>query len=173
MPAVLATDYKVFSIWIVITHFANILFMVFMVRSGLEILSAFPKFYLSDDGPPGHEWLCLTRRVYSADAAHTWSSLDEEESWSPVIALPGRKNLGLGRHWHFMTLQLWVANGTAYFIMLVHRGVRRRPAPTPRQPSPSVRARPVARMRRPVAPLVGRTVTGRVTDRDVSARGRR
>jgi len=120
--SMLAVNYKVFPIWIVIGHFANILFMLFMVRSGLEILSAFPKFYLSDDCPPGKEWLRLTRRVYSADAAHPWSSFDEEDPWNPVIALPGRKNLGLGRHWHFMTLQFWVANGLAYIIMLFVTG---------------------------------------------------
>jgi DMSO/TMAO reductase YedYZ molybdopterin-dependent catalytic subunit/thiosulfate reductase cytochrome b subunit len=129
-PVLLATNYKVFPIWLVIGHFANILFMLFMVRSGLEILSAFPKFYLSDDCPPGKEWLRLTRRVYSAEAAHPWSSLDEEESWSPVIALPGRKNLGLGRHWHFMSLQFWVANGAAYIAMLFATGWWRTMVPT-------------------------------------------
>jgi DMSO/TMAO reductase YedYZ molybdopterin-dependent catalytic subunit/thiosulfate reductase cytochrome b subunit len=122
MTSLLAVNYKVFPIWIVIGHFANILFMVFMIRSGLEILSAFPKFYLSDDCPPGKEWLRLTRKVVSADAAHPWSSFDEEDPWSPLIALPGRQNLGLGRHWHFMTLQFWVANGVAYIIMLFVTG---------------------------------------------------
>lgn len=123
-------DYRVFPIWLVIGHFANILFILFMGRSGLEILSAFPKFYLSDDCPPGKEWLRLTRRVYSADSAHPWSSLDEEEPWNPVIALPGRKNLGLGRHWHFMTLQFWVANGAAYIAMLFATGWYRTMVPT-------------------------------------------
>ncbi len=91
MTPLAADDYRVFPIWLIIGHFANICFMLFMARSGLEILSAFPKFYLSDDCPPGKEWLRLTRRVYSADSAHPWSSLDEEEAWNPVIALPGRK----------------------------------------------------------------------------------
>lgn len=125
-----AANYRVFPIWLVIGHFANILFMLFMGRSGLEILSAFPKFYLSDDCPPGKEWLRLTRRVYSADSAHPWSSLDEEEAWNPVIALPGRKNLGLGRHWHFMTLQFWVANGAAYISMLFATGYYNTMVPT-------------------------------------------
>ncbi len=88
------TNYKDFPGWIVVTHFLNITFMLFMVRSGLEVLSAFPKFYLSDDCPPGKEWLRLTHKVFSADAAHPWISLDEEESWSPVIALPGRRTWG-------------------------------------------------------------------------------
>jgi DMSO/TMAO reductase YedYZ molybdopterin-dependent catalytic subunit/thiosulfate reductase cytochrome b subunit len=47
-----------------------------------------------------------------------WISLDEEESFSPWIALPGRKNLGLGRHWHFFSIVFWIANGAAYYILL-------------------------------------------------------
>lgn len=126
----LAVDYKVFPIWLVIGHFANILFMLFLVRSGLEILSAFPKFYLSDDCPPGKEWLRLTRKVFSAESAHPWSSLEEEAAWNPVIALPGRKNLGLGRHWHFLSLQFWIANGAAYIAMLFFTGWWRTMVPT-------------------------------------------
>jgi hypothetical protein len=48
-PLAAATDLKAFPIWLVIGHFAN---MLFMARSGLEVLSAFPKFYLSDNCPP-------------------------------------------------------------------------------------------------------------------------
>jgi thiosulfate reductase cytochrome b subunit len=116
--------------WIVVTHFANIAFVLFMARSGLEVLSACPKFYWSDDCPPGKEWLRLTHKTFSADAAHPWSSLDEEESWNPVIALPGRKNLGLGRHWHFMTLQFWIANGAVYMTLLFATGWWRTLVPT-------------------------------------------
>jgi DMSO/TMAO reductase YedYZ molybdopterin-dependent catalytic subunit/thiosulfate reductase cytochrome b subunit len=116
------TNLKDFPLWIVITHFLNLFLMLFLARSGLEVLSAFPKFYLSDDCPPGKEWLRLTRRVYSADSAHPWSSLDEEEAWSPIIALPGRKNLGLGRHWHFLTLQFWIVTGAVYISLLFASG---------------------------------------------------
>ena len=40
--------------------------------------------------------------------------LKEEESFSSWIALPGHKNLGLGRHWHFFSIIFWIANGAAY-----------------------------------------------------------
>ncbi|MDQ6839620.1 MAG: substrate-binding domain-containing protein [Actinomycetota bacterium] len=116
------TNFKDFPLWIVAAHFLNIVFMLFMGRSGLEILSAFPKFYLSDDCPPGKEWLRLTHKVVSADSAHPWTSLDEEEPWSPVIALPGRRNLGLGRHWHFLTLQFWIVTGAVYVTLLFATG---------------------------------------------------
>lgn len=103
-----------FPYWVVVTHFLNIFLLLLLARSGLEVLSAFPKLYWYDDCPPGREWLRLSKKMYSADSRRSWSSLDEEEAWSPVIALPGRKNLGLGRHWHFMTVQFWILTGAVY-----------------------------------------------------------
>ncbi len=111
-----------FPWWVVVTHFLNIFFLLLMARSGLEVLSSFPKFYWHDDCPPGREWLRLSKKMYAADSRKPWSSLDEEAAWSPVIALPGRKNLGLGRHWHFMTVPFWIPTGTAYIVMVFVSG---------------------------------------------------
>ncbi|MGI8869178.1 MAG: molybdopterin-dependent oxidoreductase [Mycobacteriales bacterium] len=111
-----------FPWWIVITHFLNVFFMVLLFRSGLEVLSAFPKLHWHDDCPPGREWLRLSKKTYAADSRKPWTSLDEEESWSPLIALPGRKNLGLGRHWHFMTVQFWILTGAVYVAMIFASG---------------------------------------------------
>lgn len=111
-----------FPLWVVITHFLNIFFLLLLARSGLEVLSAFPKLYWNDDCPPGREWLRFSRKTFSADSRKPWSSLDEEESWSPVIALPGRKNLGIGRHWHFMTVQFWILTGAVYVAMVFATG---------------------------------------------------
>jgi DMSO/TMAO reductase YedYZ molybdopterin-dependent catalytic subunit/thiosulfate reductase cytochrome b subunit len=111
-----------FPWWVVITHFLNIFFMLLLFRSGIEVLSAFPKFYWRDDCPPGREWLRLSKKVFGADSRKPWSSLDEEESWSPVVALPGRKNLGLGRHWHFMTIQFWILTGAVYISLVFATG---------------------------------------------------
>jgi thiosulfate reductase cytochrome b subunit len=47
-----------------------------------------------------------------------WISLEEEESFSSWIALPGHKNLGMGRHWHFFSIIFWIINGAAYYILL-------------------------------------------------------
>ena len=47
-----------------------------------------------------------------------------------MIALPGRKNLGLGRHWHFMTLQFWILTGLVYIALLFIDGQWRRLVPT-------------------------------------------
>ncbi len=111
-----------FPLWMVITHFLNIFFLLLLARSGLEVLSAFPKLYWHDDCPPGREWARFSKKNYGADSRRTWSSLDEEESWSPVIALPGRKNLGLGRHWHFLTVQFWILTGLVYVVLVFATG---------------------------------------------------
>ena len=47
-----------------------------------------------------------------------WISLEEEESFSSWIALPGRKNLGLGRHWHFFSIFFWIFKWCFYYILL-------------------------------------------------------
>lgn len=111
-----------FPYWVVVTHFLNIFFMLLLFRSGIEVLSAFPKLYWHDDCPPGREWLRLSKKMYGADSRKPWTSLDEEESWSPVVALPGKKNLGLGRHWHFMTIQFWILTGAVYLILVFATG---------------------------------------------------
>ena len=71
------------------THFLNLLFLTLLARSGIEVLSALPKLYLTDHCPPGRELVRFSKKVFCADSREPWSSLDEEESWSPVIALPG------------------------------------------------------------------------------------
>ncbi|HEX7355471.1 MAG TPA: molybdopterin-dependent oxidoreductase [Mycobacteriales bacterium] len=111
-----------FPWWVVVTHFLNIFFMLLLFRSGVEVLSAFPKLYWYDDCPPGREWARFSRKMFAADSRTPWTSLDEEEAWSPWLALPGRKNLGLGRHWHFLSVQFWVLTGAVYVSMVFASG---------------------------------------------------
>ncbi len=111
-----------FPWWVITTHFLNMFFMLLMARSGLEVLSAFPKLYWHDDCPPGREWARFSKKMYSADSRKPWSSTQEEEAWSPAIALPGKKNLGLGRHWHFSSVQLWVLTGAVYLTLVFATG---------------------------------------------------
>jgi hypothetical protein len=94
----------------VITHFLNIVWMVLLARCGVEVLSACPKLHWRDDCRPGREWPRFSRKRFPAGNGR-WTSLQEEESWSPVLALPGRRHLGLGRHWNLLTVQLWIVTG--------------------------------------------------------------
>lgn len=105
-----------FPLWLRATHFLNLLFISLLMRSGFEILSAHPKLYWNDHCAPGSEWLRLTRKRMPADTL--WTSRDEEESFPSWLALPGRKNLGLGRHWHFLADAGWLLTGMLYVVML-------------------------------------------------------
>jgi methionine sulfoxide reductase catalytic subunit len=121
-----------FPFWLRYAHFINVIFITLLIRSGIEILSALPKLYWNDHAKPGTEWIKFTRKQMPKDKL--WTSLDEEESFSSWIALPGRKNLGLGRHWHFFSVIFWLANGAIYYILLFSSGEWTRLIPT----SPSI-----------------------------------
>ncbi|MGH9984209.1 MAG: molybdopterin-dependent oxidoreductase [Nitrososphaeraceae archaeon] len=112
----MAIEYTDFPFWIRFAHFINVIFITLVIRSGIEILSALPKLYWNIDARPGTEWIKFTRKKTPKD--RLWISLEEEESFSSWIALPGHKNLGLGRHWHFFSVIFWLANGAAYYTLL-------------------------------------------------------
>lgn len=117
-----------FPFWLRFAHFINLIFITLLIRSGIEILSALPKLYFNDDAKPGSEWIKFTKKKMPKDKL--WISLEEEESWPSWIALPGHKNLGLGRHWHFSSMIFWFANGVAYYTLLFTSGEWVRLVPT-------------------------------------------
>jgi methionine sulfoxide reductase catalytic subunit len=111
--------YNDFPYWLRFAHFINLIFLTLLIRSGIEILSAMPKLYWHDHATPGTEWIKFTKKVFPSDIKERiWISLEEEESFSSWIALPGHKNLGIGRFWHFFSIIFWIANGAAYYILL-------------------------------------------------------
>lgn len=58
-----------------------------------------------------------------------WTSTDEEISLPSWLALPGHKNLGMGRHWHFLCDGGWLLTGIAYYSLLFITGEWRRLVP--------------------------------------------
>ncbi len=113
-------EYTDFPYWIRFAHFINIIFITMLIRNGIEILSSLPKLYWKDDAL-GTEWIKFTKKKdppLSTTKDKLWISLEEEEDFSPWISLPGHKNLGLGRHWHFFSAIFWGINGIASCILL-------------------------------------------------------
>jgi sulfoxide reductase catalytic subunit YedY len=51
-----------------------------------------------------------------------WASTDEEIALPSWLALPGHKNLGMGRHWHFLCDGGWLLTGIAYYSLLFITG---------------------------------------------------
>ena len=117
-----------YPLWLRAAHFFNFLFLSLLIRSGFEILSAHPRLYWNDHCTPGSEWLKFTKKQRPKD--RLWTASDEESSFPSAIALPGRENLGLGRHWHFLADLAWLLTGLAYIAMLFASPEWRRLIPT-------------------------------------------
>ncbi|MBA8824940.1 DMSO/TMAO reductase YedYZ molybdopterin-dependent catalytic subunit/thiosulfate reductase cytochrome b subunit [Saccharopolyspora lacisalsi] len=109
-----------FPVWLRIEHWVNVLFVTLLIRSGIEVLATHPKLYWRNDSRPGTEWARFTRLDMPTDKLY--DTLDEEESYSPVLSLPGHKNLGMGRHWHFLSVIGWIATGLVYYVLLFVTG---------------------------------------------------
>src|SRR5947209_20538408 len=98
-----------FPAWLRVTHFINLLFIGLLIRSGLQILGAHPRLYWQDGCNPDKAWFTFTKKKVPKDKLYT--SMDDEVPVTPLLALPGEDNLGLGRHWHFFSVIFWVLNG--------------------------------------------------------------
>lgn len=117
-----------FPLWLRLTHVLNVLFLTLLLRSGLEILSAHPKLYWNDDCDLGSEWLSFNRTPYPKDQLFTAD--DQETSFPSWLALPGHQHWDLGRHWHFLAVNGWIATGLAYVGALFATGTWDRLLPT-------------------------------------------
>lgn len=117
-----------FSLPVRLTHLFNFLFLSLLVRSGIEILGAHPKLYWRDHCSPGSEWLRFSRKEMPAN--ELWTAEDETKPLSSWIALPGRNNLGLGRHWHFWSVTGWLLCGIVFAATIVVTAEWRRLVPT-------------------------------------------
>jgi len=49
-----------FPAWLRLTHYVNLLFMILLVRSGLQILADHPRLYWNLHCTPGSEWARFT-----------------------------------------------------------------------------------------------------------------
>lgn len=109
-----------FPAWLRVEHWLNVLFLTLLLRSGVEILSTHPKLYWREDSKPGSEWARFTTKQMPTNKIY--DTLDEEEDYHPLFALPGHKNLGMGRHWHFFAVLGWVLVGFSYYVLLFATG---------------------------------------------------
>jgi DMSO/TMAO reductase YedYZ molybdopterin-dependent catalytic subunit/thiosulfate reductase cytochrome b subunit len=117
-----------FPLWLRLDHFINILFIGLVIRSGIQIIGAHPRFYWNDGCKPDSNWIRFTRK--KIPKGKLWTSMDEEVPVTPWLALPGKDNLGLGRHWHFFSILFWILNGVVYVVLLFVTGEWARLIPT-------------------------------------------
>lgn len=118
-----------FPLWLRAQHLLNFVLIGMLIRSGIEMLSSLPRLWWRKDCAPGTEWLKFTKRELPKEEG-VYTSLMDEKSVHPTLALPGRENIGLGRHWHGLSVMFWVLNGIVYVILLFATGLWRRIVPT-------------------------------------------
>ncbi len=118
-----------FPAWLRITHYVNFLFLILLIRSGLQILMDHPRLYGNVHCTPGTEWLRLTPVEVPRD--RVWTAKDDSRRLSPWIGLPGyRHTVGMARHWHFLSVFFWVGNGFVFVALLFWTGQWKRLVPT-------------------------------------------
>lgn len=117
-----------FPAWLRAAHWINVFFIGLLARSGIQILSSYPRLSWGDTSNPGHEWLRLTHKPIPRD--RMWITLEQETKAPTWLAQPGGKHLGLGRHWHFAAVIFWTLNGVIYVALLFLTGEWRRLIPT-------------------------------------------
>ena len=122
-------DLDTFPAWLRITHFINFIMMGFLIRSGWEVLASHPRLYWNNHCTPGSEWIKFTKDKVSTVPGE-FTARDDQRSLHPLISLPGRGEIGLGRAWHALVTSIWLLNGFIYVALLFGTGQWRRIVPT-------------------------------------------
>ncbi len=118
-----------FPAWLRVTHYVNFLFLVLLVRSGLQILADHPQLYWNVHCTPGTEWARFTPVEVPKD--RVWTAKQDSRYLSPWIGLPGyRHTIGMARHWHFLSVLFWVGNGVVFMVLLFATGQWKRLVPS-------------------------------------------
>ncbi|MCB0923036.1 MAG: molybdopterin-dependent oxidoreductase [Mycobacterium sp.] len=121
--------------WLRWSHLFNIVFMMFIIRAGVQILADHPRLYLNAGSAPGTAWLRLRGpippdRIAPADPAKQWTAKDDSVSLPRWLGIPGtRHTIGLARWWHFTFDALWLLNGAVFYVLLFTTGQWRRIVP--------------------------------------------
>ena len=116
-----------FPLWLRVCHWLNFFLLLFMIRSGIQILADHPRLYLNPGCTPGSEWFRLLGPVPLDREYHAKEDTVALPGW---LGLPGiRHSIGLARWWHFVFDTFWLANGIAVYVLLFSTGQWRRIVP--------------------------------------------
>ncbi len=115
--------------WIGWTHFFNLFMMMFIIRTGIQILCDHPRLYFSRNATPGKdEWLRVGPPVPDDEL---WTANADTVALPPQLGLPGfRHSIGLARWWHLGVDVLWLVNGAVFYVLLFATGQWRHIVPT-------------------------------------------
>ncbi len=115
-------------IWIGVQHFFNLFLLIFIIRSGIQILSDHPRLYWTRHSTPGRDWFRVQKPVPEDPL---WTAKQDSISLPGQVGLPGiRHSIGLARWWHLGIDTLWLLNGIIFYVLLSTTGEWRRVIPT-------------------------------------------
>ena len=108
-----ATGFPAWARW---QHFFNLFFLLFIIRSGIQILSDHPRLYWTRHSTPGRDWFRIQKPVPSDPL---WTAKQDSISLPSQVGLPGlRHSIGLARWWHLGVDALWLLNGVIFYVLL-------------------------------------------------------
>lgn len=114
--------------WLRVQHFLNLFFLLFIIRSGIQVLADHPRLYWTRNSTPGKEWFRFQKAVPDVPL---WTAKDESVTLPKQVGLPGiRHSIGLARWWHLGIDTLWLANGAVFYVLLFATGEWHRLIPT-------------------------------------------
>ncbi|MGB3329450.1 MAG: molybdopterin-dependent oxidoreductase [Thermomicrobiales bacterium] len=104
-----------FPWWVSAQHFLNLFMMMFIIRSGWQILADHPRVYWTRNSTPGAEWFRFQKPVPSDPL---WTAKQDSVTLPGYVGLPGvRHSIGLARWWHLGMDTLWLLNGIIFVIL--------------------------------------------------------
>ncbi len=114
--------------WLRVQHFLNLFFLLFIIRSGIQILADHPRLYWTRNSTPGREWFRFQKPVPDVPL---WTAKQDSVSLPKHLGLPGlRHSIGLARWWHLGIDVLWLTNGIVFYVLLFASGEWHRLVPT-------------------------------------------
>jgi methionine sulfoxide reductase catalytic subunit len=115
-------------LWVGAQHFFNLFLTIFIIRSGVQILSDHPRLYWTRHSTPGKDWFRIQKPV---PAELLWTAKQDSISLPGQVGLPGiRHSIGLARWWHFGTDVLWLLNSLIFYVLLFATSQGRHVVPT-------------------------------------------
>jgi methionine sulfoxide reductase catalytic subunit len=115
-----AEQHAGFPIWVGAQHFITGFLLIFIIRSGLQILTDHPRLYWTRNSTPGKDWFRMQNPVPTDPL---WTAKQDSISLPGQVGLPGiRHSIGLARWWHLGTDTLFVLNGLLFYVLLFATG---------------------------------------------------
>jgi DMSO/TMAO reductase YedYZ molybdopterin-dependent catalytic subunit/thiosulfate reductase cytochrome b subunit len=122
------TTYQGFPLWLRLQHFFNLFLLLFIMRSGIQILADHPRLYLDNNCTPGREWFRFQKAV---PMDRLWTARDDAVTLPGWFGIPGlRHSIGLARWWHFSCNLFWLLNGAIFYGLLFSTDQWQRLVPT-------------------------------------------